>query len=182
MIRIVVRLSFIGKSEDTGESGKENRQFIISRLERDVISSDHNRVKDAFFAAAEYQRLAKGKFSIQEIVKLSIEHIRYHFDSETRSILLLLPIWITSNIIKKQNFEILLDILSMLPQRIIAAKNIAAELKSEMLYYGGQLVGQISKTEFTDADKTKCVESWQSFAHSNVFPHDIRNGYFKGLE
>jgi len=181
LIRTVVRLSFIGKSGDTSESVKENRQFIKSCLGRDVISSDHNRMKDAFLAAAECQRLAKGNFSIQEIIKLSIDYIRYRLDSETRYILSLLPIWITSGVIKKQNLGILFDILSMLPQRIIAAKDIAAELKSDMLYYGGQLAGQISKIEFAGIDKTKCDESWQSFVNSNAYPHDIRNGYFKGL-
>ncbi|MDE7025453.1 MAG: SIR2 family protein [Paramuribaculum sp.] len=180
LIRAVVRLSFIGKSEDKGESVKENRQFIRNCLERDVISSDHNRMEDSFLAAAECQQLTKGNFSIQEIVKSSIDHIRYHLDSETKYILLLLPIWITSNVIMKQNLRILFDVLSMLPQRITDAKDIAAELKSDMLYFGGQLAGQISKVEFIDVDKTKCVESWQSFANSNTYPHDIRNGYFKG--
>lgn len=80
----------------------------------------------------------------------------------------------------KQNLKILFEILSIIPQRIIAAKNITAELKSDMLYYGGQLAGLISITEFQDADKTECDESWQSYAHSNMYPLDIRNGYFKG--
>lgn len=181
LIRTIVRLSFVGKSGENSEQIKENRLFIKSSLERDVISFDHNRMKDAFLAAAECQQLTKGNFSIQEIVKSSIDHIRYHLDSETRYILLLLPIWITSNVIMKQNLRILFDILSMMPRKIIDAKDIAAELKSDMLYYGGQLAGQISKTEFTDADKTKCNESWQSFANSNTYPHDIRNGYFKGI-
>lgn len=181
LIRTVACLSFIGKSGDTNEWVKENRWFVRNGLERDVISSDHNRMKDAFLAAAECQQLAKGSFSIQEIVKSSIDHIRYHLDSETRYILLLLPKWISSNVIMKQNLKILLDILAMLPQRIIAAKDITAELKSDMLYYGGQLAGLISKTEFADIDKTKCDESWQLFANSNAYPHDIRNGYFNGL-
>lgn len=80
----------------------------------------------------------------------------------------------------KQNLKILFEILSIIPQRIIAAKNITAELKSDMLYYGGQLAGKISITEFQDIDKTKCDESWLLFANSDTCPHDIRNGYFKG--
>lgn len=181
LIRTIVRLSFIAKSGKTGELVKKNRQFIKKSLERDVLSSDYNRMKDAFFAVAECQRLVNGKFSVQEIVKLPINHIRYRLDSETRSILLLLPMWITPNVVKKQNFEILLDTLSKLPQKINAAKNIAAELKADILYYGGQLAGQISKTEIADDYKVKCDESWQSFANSNDYPHDIRNGYFNGL-
>lgn len=180
LIRTIVRLSFGGKYGDTGEAVKENRQFIKSCLERDVISSDHNRMKDAFLAAAECQRLTNGTFSIQEIVKSSIDHLRYHIDSETKYILLLLPIWINHNVIMKQNLKILFEILSIIPERIIAAKNITAELKSDMLYYGGQLAGKISITEFQDIDKTKCDESWLLFANSDACPHDIRNGYFKG--
>lgn len=42
------------------------------------------------------------------------------------------------------------------------------------------LAGQISKTEFDDVDKTKCIESWHTFAHSHDFPYDIRKGYFEG--
>ena len=137
LIRTIVRLSFIDKSIDTNESVKENKQFIKNNLEKDVISSDHNRMKDAFFGAAESQRLTKGTFSIQAIVKSSIDHIRYHLDSETYYILLLLPLWINPNIIAKQNLGILFDILSDLPQRAIASKGISAELKSDILYYGG---------------------------------------------
>lgn len=183
LIRTIVRLSFIDKSIDTNESVKENKQFIKNNLEKDVISSDHNRMKDAFFGAAESQRLTKGTFSIQAIVKSSIDHIRYHLDSETYYILLLLPLWINPNIIAKQNLGILFDILSDLPQRAIASKGISAELKSDILYYGGgRLVGQIVKKEFEDVDKMNCIETWQSFANSHDFPQDIRNGYFEGLE
>lgn len=182
LIRTIVRLSFIDKSGDTGESVKENREFIKDSLEKNVIFPDHNRMWDAFYAAVESQQLTKGNFSIQEIVKSAIDHIRYHLDSETYYILLLLPLWIAQNIIMKKNLRILFDILSELPQRILAAKDITAELKSDMLYYGGQLAGQISKTEFDDVDKIKCVENWQVFANSNAFPHDIRNGFFKGQE
>ncbi len=182
LIRAIVRLSFIDKSGDTGESVKENREFIKDSLEKDVISSDHNRMRDAFFAAAESQRLTNGNFSIQEIVKSAVDHMRYHLDSETFYILLLLPIWVDPNIIMKQNLRILFEVLTELPQRLIAATDIAAELKSDMLYYGGQFVGQISKTEFNDVDKIKCVESWHTFANSNSFPNDIRNGFFKGQE
>lgn len=139
-------------------------------------------MKDAFFGAAESQRLTKGTFSIQAIVKSSIDHIRYHLDSETYYILLLLPLWINPNIIAKQNLGILFDILSDLPQRAIASKGISAELKSDILYYGGRLVGQIVKKEFEDVDKMNCIETWQSFANSHDFPQDIRNGYFEGLE
>lgn len=182
LIRTIVRLLFIGKSVDINESIKENKQFIKNNLEKDVISSDHNRMKDAFFAAAESQRLTKGTFSIQAIVKSSIDHIRYHLDSETYYILLLLPLWINPNIIAKQNLGILFDILSDLPQRAIASKGISAELKSDILYYGGRLVGQIVKEEFEDVDKMNCIETWQSFANSHDFPQDIRNGYFEGIE
>lgn len=180
LIRAIVRLAFGGKYRNTGEAIKENRRFIKNCLERDVISSDHDRMKDAFLAVAECHRLTKGTFSIQEVVKSSIDHLRYHLDSETKYILLLLPIWISHNVILKQNLKILFEILSIIPQRIIAVKNITAELKSDMLYYGGQLAGLISITEFQDADKTECDESWQSYAHSNMYPLDIRNGYFKG--
>lgn len=179
LIRTAVRLAFVSKCGVTGGTVKENRQFIKNGLERDVISFDHNRMRDAFLAVAECQRLAKGTFSIQEIVKSSIDHLRYHLDSETRYILLLLPIWIDSNVITKNNLKVLFEILSLLPQRIFDAKNINAELKSDMLYYGGQLAGQIAITEFLYVDKTKCDESWQSYANSNAYPHDIRNGYFK---
>lgn len=182
LIRTIVRLSFIDKSIDTNESVKENKQFIKNNLEKDVISSDHNRMKDAFFGAAESQRLTKRTFSIQAIVKSSIDHIRYHLDSETYYIILLLPLWINPNIIAKQNLGILFDILSDLPQRAIASKGISAELKSDILYYGGRLVGQIVKKEFEDVDKMNCIETWQSFANSHDFPQDIRNGYFEGLE
>lgn len=182
LIRTIVRLSFIDKSGDTGESVKENREFIKDSLEKNVISPDHNRMRDAFYAAAESQQLTKGNFSIQDIVKSAIDHIRYHLDSETYYILLLLPLWVDSNIIMKKNLGILFNILAELPQRISDVKDITAELKSDMLYYGGQLAGQISKTEFDDVDKIKCVESWQAFANSNAFPHDIRNGFFKGQE
>lgn len=180
LIRTIIHLSFGGKYGDTSETVKENRQFIKSCLERNVISSDHNRMKDAFLAAAECQRLTKGTFSIQKIVKSSIDHLRYQIDYETIYILSLLPMWIDNNVITKQNLKILFEILSTIPQRIIAAKNISSELKSDILYYGGQLAGKISITEFQDIDKTKCDESWQSFANSNKYPHDIRNGYFKG--
>lgn len=182
LIRTIVRLLFIGKSVDINVSIKENKQFIKNNLEKDVISSDHNRMKDAFFAAAESQRLTKGTFSIQAIVKSSIDHIRYHLDSETYYILLLLPLWINPNIIAKQNLGILFDILSDLPQRAIASKGVSAELKSDILYYGGRLVGQIVKEEFEDVDKMNCIETWQSFANSHDFPQDIRNGYFEGIE
>ena len=181
-IRTIVRLSFIDKSIDINELIKENKQFIKNNLEKDVISSDHNRMKDAFFAAAETQQLTKGRFSIQAIVKSSIDHIRYHLDSETYYILLLLPLWINPNIIAKQNLGILFDILSDLPQRAIASKGISAELKSDILYYGGRLVGQVVKEEFEDVDKMNCIETWQSFANSHDFPQDIRNGYFEGIE
>lgn len=184
LIRTIVRLSFIGKSIDVKELIKENIQFIKSNLEKAVISSDHNRMEDAFYAAAESQRLIKGRFSIQAIVKSSIDHIRYHLDSETNYILLLMPLWINPNIITKQYLGLLFDVLSELPKRVIASEGISAELKSDILYYGGQLVGQIYKNEFeeVEAAKIKCVESWQLFAASHDFPHDIRNGYFKGIE
>lgn len=180
LIRTIVHLSFIGKSVDTSESVKDNKEFIKYSLEKDVISSDYNRMRDAFYAAAESQQLTKGNFSIQEIVKSAIDHIRDHLDSETYYILLLLPLWIAPNIIMKKNLGILFNILAELPQRISNAKDITAELKSDMLYYGGQLAGQISKTEFDDVDKTNCIESWQTFANSTSFPNDIRNGFFKG--
>lgn len=183
-IRTIVRLSFIGKSIDINESIKDSKQFIKNSLEKYVISSDHNRMKDAFFAAAESQRLTKGGFSIQTIVRSSIDHIRYHLDSETNYILLLMPLWINPNIIAKRHLGDLFEILSGLPQKVIASEGISAELKSDILYYGGQLVGQIYKKEFQEVEavKIKCVESWQSFATSHDFPHDIRNGYFKGIE
>lgn len=95
---------------------------------------------------------------------------------------MLLPLWIEPNIISKRNLGILFEILSRLPQRVIVSKGISAELKSDMLYYGGQFVGQIYKIEFAGVNKTKCIKSWQSFANSHDFPHDIRNGYFGGME
>lgn len=182
LIRAIVCLSFFDKSGDTNDSAKEIRQFIKSCLEKDVISSDHDRMRDAFWAAAETQLQQKVSFSIQDIIKSSIDHIRYHLDSETEYILLLLPIWITQGVIMKQNLKILFEILSLLPKRIVDAKDIAAELKSDMLYYGGLLVGQISKTEFSEVDKMKCVESWQLFANSHNCPIDIRNGFFRNLK
>lgn len=95
-----------------------------------------------------------------------------------------MPLWINPNIIAKRHLGDLFEILSGLPQKVIASEGISAELKSDILYYGGQLVGQIYKKEFQEVEavKIKCVESWQSFATSHDFPHDIRNGYFKGIE
>lgn len=172
LISTMVRLSFTSETID-------NEQFIQKQLKKDVISSDQNRMKDAFIAAAKSQ----GTFSIQDIVKSSIDHIRYHLDSETCYILQFLPRWINPNIIPKENFEDLFDILSELPQRVIVSKGISAELKSDILYYGGKLVGQMYKTEFKeDVNKMKCIELWESFANSHDFPHDIRNGYFAGIE
>lgn len=181
-IRTIVRLSFIDESGDSDESIKENREFIKNSLGRDVISSDYNRMMDAFLAVAESRRLTKGTFSIQEIVKSALDYISHHLDSETCHILLFLPQWIDSEIIVKENLEILFKILVELPQRILDAKDTAAELKSDMLYRGGQLAGHISKTEFDDIDKMKCVECWHVFACSHEFPQDIRNGYFTGRE
>lgn len=182
LITTIVRLSFIGKFDDTFESIKENREFVKDCLEKDVISSDYNRMRDAFKAAADSQLLTNGNFSIQDIIKSAIDHIRYHLDSETYYILVLLPLWFDPNIIAKQNRKTLFKILSELPRRILATNDISAALKSDLLYYGGLLAGQISKTEFDDVDKTKCIESWQAFANSNSFPKDIRNGFFKGQE
>ncbi|MCD7710693.1 MAG: hypothetical protein LUI04_05015, partial [Porphyromonadaceae bacterium] len=181
LIRAIVRLTYINKVENTSEIFKNNQQFIKSCLEKDMLSSNSDRMEDAFYAAAECKQLAKKVFSIQKIIKTPIDHVRYLLDSETGYTLLFLQIWIEHNIIKKQNLKFLFEILSVLPQRIIDAKKISAELKSDILYYGGRLAGIISKTKFTDVDKTKLVENWQSFISSHAFPHDICNGYFKEI-
>lgn len=182
LIMAIAHLSFAYKTKDTIVALKENKQFIKTCLEKDIISSNHNRMKDAFFAVAGSQKSTKGNFSIQEIVKSAIDHIRYHLDPETYYILLYFPCWIKPNIVMKQNLRILFEILAELPQRIIASRDISAELKADMLYYGGYLAGYISTLEFDDIDKSKCVESWQLFANSCDVPYDIRYGYFRGKE
>lgn len=182
LIRPIVHLSFMGKSIGPIASRKENRQFIKQKLEKDVISSDPKRIQDAFFAVVDSQQLTKGNFPIQEIVKSAIDHIHYCLDTTTNDILLSLPIWIKANLILKQNLRILFSILAELPQRIISSKDITPELKSDMLYYGGYLAGQIARTKFNGIDKSQCVKSWTAFADSHEFPHDIRNGFFKGQE
>lgn len=180
LIRTIVRLSFIGKFDDTIDLIKENREFVKDSLEKDVISSNHNRMREAFNAVTESQRLTNGNFSIQDIVKSVIDHIRYHLDSETYYILMFLPLWIDPNILAKQNRKALFKTLSDFPRRMLTTNEVSPALKSDLLYYGGVLAGQISKMEFDDVDKTKCIESWETFANSHDFPYDIRKGYFEG--
>lgn len=175
LLRTIVRLSLAGNAT---KLANEDKEFIKDELKKYITSSDHSRMKDAFYATVECMRLTNDNFPIQDIVELAIKHLYYLLNTETMYILSLLPIWITNNIIKEK--DILFNILSTLPQNITKSQDITAELKSNILYYGGRLVGLISKKEINNTDKIKCLNNWESFAHSSNYPHDIRNGYFQG--
>ena len=181
LICAIVNLSLNTGTKKTNKPFKDNQRLIRHWMEKGVTSSNKNEMYDTFLAAKKCYNLSNGNFSIQGIVRISIDHLRYFLNDVTVSILRCYPLWIDSGIIKKSNLKVLLELLSMLPQRISEDKDISADLKKDLLYYGGYLAGIVSKTKFIDVDKTDCVNNWLSFTNSHNFPYDICNGYFKGM-
>lgn len=178
LLEAIYNLSF---NYETGKGiSRENLRFLKNCIETDTLSHKSERISDAFSTFVKLRQSCGRSFTGRGIVKTVIDYLRYQIDSTTGYVLFYLYKWIESEVIDKGNLRLLFSNLSSLLPRITAADDIPAELKSDILYYGCQLAGLVSRIDFKDVDKTECVETWRIFAESEMYPLDIRNGFWRG--
>lgn len=167
-----------GKILNTGKSEERSkiRQFITDGIR----SGDKSLITDAFKAAEICHSKTDGKFGLQTIVDEVVNRIHYLHDQITVWYLKSLLSWAKSDVVLETRMKRMAKYLKEMPDTVLKNESLSFDIKADLLYYAGKLVGYISKFASEYEDIEKCLSTWNGFISSSVIPHDICKGFYIG--
>jgi hypothetical protein len=68
--------------------------------------------------------------------------------------------------------------LKEFPDKLMRDREIKADIKADILYFAGRLVGLLKSTP--NQDLIQCYEHWDNYIQTYKLPLDIKNGFLYG--
>lgn len=170
----IIKLSFHRKSDKVWECSSKEKKVINDILRHWLLSNcSSSDMQEAFTSLVLFHSLSK--YGVQNIIGDVIERMKFILDETSIHYLKYLRIWINNDIIRDSNFKKLITVLNALADDV-ASSNLDADLKTDVLFYGGKLIGYMSEIVPNNEDITNCLIKWNVLFSGDNISNDIKRG------